>query len=125
MQGGPVLFTALAVLLLPLGWWAATELTRGAADHDPSEIVIDEVLGQWLALLPLVWGAANAGVAVERLWPGWVAAFLLFRLFDVWKPGPIGLLDRRSDAGGVMLDDALAGVFAGLCVVILAGLAHL
>lgn len=125
MQGGPVLFTFLAAALLPLGWWAATEMTRGSADHDPAEIVIDELLGQWIALLPLAWGAASAGVAVERLWPGWVAAFVLFRLFDVWKPGPIGVLDRRADAGGVILDDALAGVFAGICVVVLAGLAHL
>ncbi len=125
MQGGPVLFTALTAALLPLGWWATATVTRGRADHDPSEVVIDEVLGQWIALLPLVWGAANAGVPVERLWPGWVAAFLLFRLFDIWKPGPVGWMDRRPDAAGVMLDDAVAGGFAAIGVVILAGLAHL
>ena len=124
MQGGPVLFTLLTALLLPLGWWATTAATRGMADHDPGEIVIDEVLGQWIALLPLAWGAARAGVAVEALWPGWVAAFLLFRLFDIWKPGPVGWMDRRTDAAGVMLDDAVAGALTALCVVLLAGLAH-
>ena len=124
MQGGPVLFTLLTALLLPLGWWATTAATRGLADHDPGEIVIDEVLGQWIALLPLAWGAARAGVPVEALWPGWVAAFLLFRLFDVWKPGPVGWMDRRPNAAGVMLDDAVAGGMAALCVVLLAGLAH-
>ena len=125
MQGGPLLFTLLTAAILPLGWWATAHATRGQADHDPSEIVIDEVLGQWIALLPLAWGAANAGVAVERLWPGWVAAFVLFRLFDIWKPGPVGWMDRRSDAWGVMLDDAVAGLMAALGVVVLAGLAHL
>ncbi|CTQ34078.1 Phosphatidylglycerophosphatase A [Jannaschia rubra] len=124
MQGGPILFTALTALILPVGWWATTVTTRGQADHDPGEVVIDEVLGQWIALLPLAWGASNAGVGVERLWPGWIAAFVLFRLFDIWKPGPVGWMDRRSDAGGVMLDDAVAGLMAAVCVVVLAGLAH-
>lgn len=125
MQGGPLLFTLATVAVLPLGLWATRVVTAGGGDHDPSEVVIDEVLGQWIALLPLAWGAANAGVPVERLWPGWLAAFVLFRLFDIWKPGPVGWMDRRHDAAGVMLDDAVAGVFAALGVLILAGLAHL
>lgn len=125
MQGGTVLFTVLTVALLPLGWWAVARATVGAADHDPSEIVVDEVLGQWIALLPVAWGAWSTGFSVERLWPGWIAAFLLFRLFDIWKPGPVGWMDRRTDAGGVMLDDAVAGGLAALGVVALAALAHL
>ena len=125
MQGGPLVFTVLTGVLLPLGYWATREATRGSDDHDPSEVVIDEVLGQWIALLPLAWGAASAGVAVERLWPGWLAAFVLFRLFDIWKPGPVGAMDRRQDAWGVMLDDAVAGGMAAICVLILAGLAHI
>lgn len=124
MQGGPLLFTLLTVAILPLGWWATTLATRGQADHDPGEIVIDEVLGQWIALLPIAWGAARAGVPVTALWPGWIAALLLFRLFDIWKPGPVGWMDRRRDAGGVMLDDAVAGGMAALGVLVLAGLAH-
>ncbi|WP_179380011.1 phosphatidylglycerophosphatase A family protein [Jannaschia marina] len=124
MQGGPLLFTILALALLPLGWWATMQATAGTDDHDPGEIVIDEVLGQWIALLPIAWGAARAGVPVTALWPGWVAAFLLFRLFDIWKPGPVGWMDRRHDALGVMLDDAVAGLFAALGVAALAALAH-
>ena len=54
---------------------------------------------------------------LARLWPGWVAAFLLFRLFDIWKPGPIGWADRRHGAWAVMLDDLIAGVFAAIGVV--------
>jgi phosphatidylglycerophosphatase A len=86
--------------------------------------VIDEVAGQWIALWPIMIGASHVGADVTALWPGWVAAFVLFRLFDITKPGPIGWADRRGDALGVMLDDVIAGVFAAIGVVILAGLSH-
>lgn len=124
MLGGPVFFTGLTVAVSALGWWAIARATRGSADHDPSEIVVDELAGQWVALLPLAWGAARAGVPVEALWPGWLAAFVLFRLFDIWKPGPVGWADRRADPLGVMLDDVIAGALAALGVVALAALAH-
>jgi phosphatidylglycerophosphatase A len=57
-------------------------------------------------------------------WPAPVAAFLFFRLFDIWKPGWVGRADRRGDAAGVMLDDLIAGVFAGLATLGAAFLAH-
>jgi phosphatidylglycerophosphatase A len=122
--GGPVLLALGAVLAFAAGWWATAQETRGQPDPDPSEIVIDEVTGLWLAFLPVSVGAAHAGVALTALWPGWVTAFVAFRLFDIWKPGPIGWADRRGDALGVMLDDVLAGVAAALCVMLGAALAH-
>jgi phosphatidylglycerophosphatase A len=61
---------------------------------------------------------------MSMVWPGPVAAFLLFRLFDIWKPWLVGRADRRHDPAGVMLDDLWAGVFAGLCTLVLAGLYH-
>ena len=125
MQGGPLLFTALTLALVPLGYWSTERVTRGQADPDPGEIVIDEVLGMWVALLPIAWGAAQAGVPPGALWPGWLFAFALFRLFDVWKPGPVGMIDARNDVWGVVLDDAVAGFFAALGVIALAGVAHL
>ncbi|TFL16736.1 phosphatidylglycerophosphatase A family protein [Jannaschia formosa] len=125
MQGGALFFTVATAFVLPLGVWATRKMTDGHPEHDPSEIVIDELLGLWIALIPIAWGAQNAGVAVERLWPGWLAAFVLFRLFDIWKVGPVGWADRRNDVWGVMLDDAIAGVMAAVGVMILAALAHL
>lgn len=125
MQGGPFLFTVLTVALVPVAYWSIAAVTAGRADHDPAEVVIDEWLGQWIALLPVAWGAWAAGAAVEALWPGWVAAFLAFRLFDIWKPWVIGRLDRRNDVWGVLGDDTLAGVAAALTVTVLAGVAHL
>ncbi len=122
--GGPWLLLAATGAVFALGWWATDTLTRGAADPDPGEIVIDEVAGQWIALLPVSFGAAGAGVSIAALWPGWVAAFALFRLFDIAKPWLVGRADRRGDALGVMLDDVIAGAFAAICVLILGGLYH-
>ncbi len=118
----------LFLLAIPMGYikgYIATKwMTEGTPDHDPSEIVIDEVVGQWIALAPVIIGAAHQGVNVLALWPGWVAAFVLFRLFDILKPGPVGWADRKQNATGVMLDDVIAGVLAGICVLGLAGFWH-
>ena len=122
--GGFTLFLPALGCSYALGVWATRVQTEGKDDHDPSEIVIDEVVGQWIALLPVLAGASQTGVPVSDLWPGWIAAFVLFRLFDITKIGPIGWADRRGDPVGVMLDDVIAGVFAALCVLILAALAH-
>jgi len=122
--GGPLLLALAVLLAFASGWWATAMETNGKDDPDPSEIVIDEVVGQWLAFLPVSIGAAHAGAALTALWPGWITAFVAFRLFDIWKPGPIGWADRRGDALGVMLDDVLAGIAAAACVMLGAWLAH-
>jgi len=121
---GPVGLLVATGAVFALGLWATSVETAGKADHDPSEIVVDEVVGQWIALLPVAFGAARAGADVLALWPGILAGFVLFRLFDIWKPGPVGWADRRGDALGVMLDDVIAGILAALCVAALAALAH-
>lgn len=121
--GFPALALATVVVFF-VGWWATHRETLGQPDHDPSEIVIDEVVGQWVSLLPVSAGAWANGVDITRLWPGWVVAFLAFRLFDIWKPGPIGWADRKATALGVMLDDVIAGIFAALVGIVGAGLAH-
>lgn len=122
--GGPAALVLATLTAALAGWWATAEATRGAPDKDPGWIVIDEIAGQWLALWPVSAGAAAAGVEGWKLWPGWLAAFLAFRLFDIWKPGWVGRADRRADALGVMLDDLIAGVFAALTVAALAALSH-
>jgi len=106
------------------GWWATVQMTKGQDNHDPSEIVIDELVGQWIAILPLSFAAWRMGIDITALWPGWIAAFVLFRLFDITKWGPIGWADRRDDALGVMLDDVIAGIFAAVGVLALAALVH-
>lgn len=124
LGGFPALAVATVVVFF-LGWWATAVQIRGKTDHDPGEIVIDEVVGQWIALWPVSLGAWAMDAEIIRLWPGWVVAFVAFRMLDIWKPGPIGWADRRADALGVMLDDVIAGILAALVVLIGAALAHL
>ena len=76
---------------------------RAATDEDdPGWVVIDEVAGQWIALLALP----------RPSWVGVVAGFLLFRVLDIAKPGPIRWADRRHGAAWVMADDVIAGALA-------------
>lgn len=123
-MGGIVLLVVATVVVFAAGWWATKVATQGQDDHDPSEIVVDEVVGQWIALWAVSYAASQHDLQVTALWPGWIAAFALFRLFDITKWGPIGWADRRGDALGVMLDDVIAGVFAAVGVGVLAGLYH-
>ena len=122
---GAPLFAASIVVLYYVGLWATTQETAGKDDHDPSEIVIDEVVGQWVALLPVIIGAFYLKTSVLSLWPGWIAAFILFRLFDIAKPWHVGHADQRDDATGVMLDDVIAGLYAAICVVVMAAIYHI
>ena len=121
--GFPLVLTTAAAIFI-LGVWATTVITEGSTSHDPSEVVVDEVVGQMIALMALSYPAWNMGIEITRLWPGWIAAFVLFRLFDIWKPGPVGWADRREDPLGVMLDDVIAGIFAALGVMVMAGVWH-
>jgi phosphatidylglycerophosphatase A len=120
----PLLALATALVTL-LGFWAVSQEVAGKADKDPSEIVIDEVAGQWLALLFPSAGFWMAGLSADNFpWPGWVAAFLFFRVFDIRKPWLVGRADRRGDAAGVMIDDLWAGLFAGVATLLAAALWH-
>ena len=123
LGGFPLLLLGVIAAFLK-GWWATSKMTEGSDDHDPSEIVIDEVVGQWIALLPLSYAAWSNDIPVHVMWPGWIAAFALFRLFDIWKPWIISWADRRGDALGVMLDDVIAGVFAAIGVMVLAAFSN-
>lgn len=120
----PLLLAATA-LVIPLGFWATRGHVAGRPDKDPSEVVIDEVAGQWIALLFPSAGFWWAGLDSWTFpWPGWVAALVFFRLFDIWKPGPIGRADRLHTADGTMLDDLWAGLFAGFATIVAAAISH-
>ncbi len=122
--GFPGLLVA-TLLVFGLGYIATAAATAGGGDPDPSEIVIDEVVGQWIALMPLSWGLWQMGAAAHVFpWPGWVGGFLMFRLFDIWKPWPVSWADGLHGPLGVMLDDVLAGIMAALVVALAAAVAH-
>ena len=115
---GAPFFAASIVVLYYIGLWATTKETAGKDNHDPSEIVIDEVVGQWIALLPLIVTSFYTKTPLLANWPGWIVAFALFRLFDITKPWHVGRADRRDDATGVMLDDVIAGIYAAIGVIL-------
>lgn len=91
---------AAAGILAALGGWAAVQAAQ--VEGDPGWVVIDEFAGQWLTLLGLA-QVTPLGVLI---------GFLLFRLLDISKLGPVGWADRRHDALGVMADDVIAGLLA-------------
>lgn len=99
MQLGPLALPAAAALACIAGF-VVIPLAVPNRDDDPGWVVIDEAAGQWLAMTTL-------GVATPA---GLLAAFVLFRVLDILKPGPIGWADRRHGAFGIMVDDLIAGV---------------
>jgi phosphatidylglycerophosphatase A len=115
--GFPALAVAFAAVTA-LGFWACARELAGRPGEDPSEIVIDEVAGQWLALMFPAAAFYSRGWDDWLPWPAWVGAFVMFRLFDIWKPWLVGRADARHDPAGVMLDDLWAGVFAGVSVIL-------
>ncbi|WP_018633557.1 phosphatidylglycerophosphatase A family protein [Neomegalonema perideroedes] len=121
--GGFPLFGAVAVLTAVVGWIAVRSYLQTSADPDPSEVVVDEIVGQWIPLAAVSYGLWAHGVT-SFPWPGWVCAFLFFRLFDIWKPGPVGWADRKPGATGVMLDDVIAGLLAAVVTMAAAGFYH-
>jgi len=112
MFGWPAVLIAVAILI-PVGIRSTALETQGSEDHDPSRVVIDEVVGQWIALLPISIGLIPLAVIPVLL------AFGLFRLFDITKLGPIGWADRMSTPTGVMLDDVIAGIFAAIVLALI------
>ena len=120
------LLAAATITVTVAGFWAVRLHTAGMDDPDRSEIVIDEVAGQWLALCFPSAGFFFAGISASVFpWQGWVTAFLFFRLFDIWKPWLVGRADREGTAAAVMKDDLWAGLFAGIATTITAALFHL
>lgn len=107
--GGPWLLAVSAVAVFLIGIWASDLYARRLGRDDPGSVVVDEVAGQWLTLVPVA-------LAFEYYLPG----FLLFRLFDILKPWPVNLADRKLKGGfGIMADDVLAAVYAAAALSLL------
>ncbi|HTS64276.1 MAG TPA: phosphatidylglycerophosphatase A [Candidatus Acidoferrales bacterium] len=97
-------FLVLAAILLIPAVWAAGVTANLKGLKDPQIVVIDEVIGQWIALA----GARHLN------WAGYIAALALFRLFDVWKPPPVRQLEALPGGLGINADDVMAGIYAAL-----------
>jgi len=96
----------LGLLALAPARWAADRVAQEAELKDPQFVVVDEIVGQWITF----------GGASRLNWKSWLAGFVLFRLFDIWKPPPVRQLERIQGGAGIVLDDAMAGVYAALAL---------
>lgn len=109
---------ALIVVFTALGVWAGSVAERYWGP-DPSRVVIDETVGQWLAMLPICSIAGSD--AVWHSWQWWTAialSLILFRFFDIVKPLGVRSMERYPAGWGIMLDDVLAGTYAGIIMTI-------
>ena len=104
--GGILTLIIVTTVLFLIGIWAAHTYVLRVQDEDPPQVVIDEVVGQCLTLLV---------VPVDVIY--YLIGFVLFRLFDIIKPWPVNWADKNIKGGlGIMLDDVLAGIYAGLAL---------
>jgi phosphatidylglycerophosphatase A len=125
----PLFLTGILFLLLSiLGVWSASRVASYASSEDPQQVVIDEVAGQHLTLLlplvPLALPHLTAHMDFSQYtiffalslgnWKYLLAGFILFRVFDIWKPWPIHRLEKLPGGWGVMADDWMAGLYAAI-----------
>ena len=101
VTANPFITAALLLVITLLGVVASNRVSASLGVEDPGEIVIDELVGQWIAVL-----------AIPAHWGFWLAAFILFRIFDIWKPWIIDKSQQLPGGIGVMMDDVLAGLLA-------------
>ena len=106
--GGGASVVIASLIAFGIGVWACGDHVRATGRDDPSECVIDELAGQWLACAGVCFDFAPATAAQFAL------AFLLFRLFDILKPWPISAAEKLPGGMGVMADDMLAGLAAAI-----------
>ncbi|HEX2591946.1 MAG TPA: phosphatidylglycerophosphatase A [Rhizomicrobium sp.] len=104
---GSIALAVLALVMFGAGVWASAVYARDTGNDDPSECVIDEVAGQWLA-------CAFGPVSIIS----YVLAFALFRLFDISKIWPVSWGEAQRGGLGIMLDDLIAGAMAGIIVAV-------
>lgn len=98
-----------AIALFFIGVKISDKIILNTKINDPQFIVIDEVVGIFITLIP-----------VNLSWQNLIAAFILFRFFDILKPFPVSWADKKLSGGlGVMLDDVLAGIYASICLLII------
>ncbi|EXA96859.1 phosphatidylglycerophosphatase A [Acinetobacter sp. 1295259] len=104
----------IAILIMSLvGIYICGQTAKVIDVHDDGRIVWDEFAGQSITFLPLLY-------LQQMNWMWVIGGFILFRIFDVWKPWPIRVIDRQVHGGfGIMLDDIIAGVWAALCTLII------
>ena len=112
---GPYVIIFATIALFFIGVWASNNIERSAQKKDPGFIVVDEVVGQWIAMFPLSFLIIlhDQGFTYFKFTSISAVAFIAFRIFDIWKPWPVRNIDKSIPGGlGIMLDDVIAGVYS-------------
>ena len=113
-------FCLLLLFVILIGFWGTKKyIGNNSEKSDPAEVVVDEVIGQWITVLPIGYMIQLPEFNFEGLWFVWIWAFISFRFFDIIKLGLVGWADNLGGALGVILDDILAGIAAGFTVAII------
>lgn len=101
----PLTYLGVVAVAFLIGVWAGQWVIEKTRIEDPGVVVWDEVIGQWLALTPMLLAPSD--------WRWMLAGLVLFRIFDIWKPWPVRWADQKLHGGfGAMFDDLLAGAYA-------------
>jgi phosphatidylglycerophosphatase A len=108
LHAGRITFAVAALVLVGPAIWSATQTARLLGREDPGMVVVDEVLGLWVTLLG----------ATALNWKSFGAAFVLFRVFDIWKPWPVRRFEDLPEGTGIVADDLAAGVYAAIMLYI-------
>ena len=123
--GGGMGILGASIIVLVIGILATADHVRETGRQDPPECVIDELAGQWLACSFCLLSFGGL-LPVHMSLPAFLLAFVFFRLFDIWKPWPVSWADEKLTGGiGVMTDDMIAGLMAGVLVVLARYFFHL
>ena len=115
---GIIYFCICIFFIFFIGWWVCNKIMLKTKNKDPSEIIVDELVGQWITLLPVFWFAEknfeSTNIPIFELF----LALILFRIFDIIKIGPMKWADNLTSGLGVMLDDLFAGILSALILLL-------
>ena len=114
---GAMLFTAVVLFFFS---WIMTEnyiTQKNGGEHDPSEVIIDELIGQWISLIPILYlDYILYTMSISETITIMFLSFLLFRFFDILKPWPISFFDQQQNSFSVLFDDVLAGFLSAIFI---------
>ncbi|HVV28404.1 MAG TPA: phosphatidylglycerophosphatase A [Rhizomicrobium sp.] len=125
VRAGAMSIVGASLIAFTIGVYACADHMRQTGRQDPPECVIDELAGQWLACAFAALSFGGLLPAGPISIPAFALAFLLFRLFDIWKPWPVSAAENLEGGVGVMLDDMVAGLMAGVLVALARFFFHL
>lgn len=117
ISANPLILFFFIFFIFVLSWFFIWIYIQKSNVHDPSEIIIDEFLGQLISLIPLLF-LNNLKLNLDYFFELLILSFLLFRFFDIFKPWPINIIDKLNTSLSILMDDIVAGLFTAIIIFI-------